>query len=83
MTDRPRFALLDELVSSGVLVGSEGRYRFAEESLREALVRSVSEERRRQQQLHRTIGRALLLLDDATTFRTPWTRNGLVFAPRR
>lgn len=49
--------LLDELVSHGVLVGSGGRYRFAEESLRERLFSSLSEERRKR--LHREVGEAL------------------------
>jgi tetratricopeptide (TPR) repeat protein len=50
-------ALVDELVSEGVLVGSAGRYRFSEESLRERLFLGLAEERRRR--LHREVGEAL------------------------
>jgi hypothetical protein len=49
--------LLDELVSHGVLVGSGGAYRFAEESLRERLFAGLGEERRKH--LHREVGEAM------------------------
>lgn len=56
-SDPDAVELLDELVTQGVLVGSGGTYRFAEDSLRERLFSSLSEERRRR--LHREVGEAL------------------------
>jgi hypothetical protein len=58
-TDPDAVELLDELVSHGVLVGSGGTYRFAEESLRERLFSALSEDRRKR--LHREVGEALAL----------------------
>lgn len=55
---RSAVARLDDLVTEGVLVGSGGRYRFADESLREALAARLDGERRAR--LHRQVGEALL-----------------------
>lgn len=49
--------LLDELVSQGVLVGSGGSYRFADDSLRQRFYAALDDERRRR--LHREVGEAL------------------------
>jgi hypothetical protein len=57
---QPRAAmlLLDELVSEGVLVGSAGEYRFADEALRRTLLAQVSDERSRR--LHLQLGEAFV-----------------------
>jgi tetratricopeptide (TPR) repeat protein len=51
------FRALDELVAEEVLIGASGVYRFRHDGLREALSRSIPEERCRA--LHRRIGEAL------------------------
>jgi hypothetical protein len=56
--ERSAIALLDELVSEGILVGSGGRYRFSDGALREALLSGLEGARRAG--LHRTVGEALL-----------------------
>lgn len=58
--------LLDELVTEGVLAGSGGRYRFAEEPLRESLAQSVDEARR--SKIHLSLGNALATIQGGTTF---------------
>jgi hypothetical protein len=59
-------AMLDELVTEGVLVGSGGRYGFAEESVRESLLGRMNDERRRR--LHLEVGEALVRARSASTF---------------
>ncbi len=51
------FAALDDLTRHGVLVGSKDRYRFRHDGLREALLRGLSDERRRH--LHLRVAEAL------------------------
>src|SRR5205814_1220369 len=55
---RAAMLLLDELVSEGVLVGSAGQYRFADDALRQALLAELGAERRRR--LHLELGEALV-----------------------
>jgi hypothetical protein len=55
---RGAMLLLDELVTEGVLTGSAGQYRFADEVLRQTLRAGLSEERGRK--LHRKLGEALV-----------------------
>ncbi len=56
--ERGVFGAIDELVFEEVLLGSGDRFRFRHEGLREALVRGLSEERKRA--LHLRVGKALL-----------------------
>ena len=56
------FAALDALVGHDVLVGSEERYSFRHDGLREAFRRSIDP--RRLPRIHLTIGRALLTVGD-------------------
>ena len=55
---RAAMLLLDELVTEGVLSGSAGQYRFADDVLRQTLRACVSEERGRR--LHQRLGEALV-----------------------
>lgn len=61
------FAALDELVMQEVLVGSEAGYRFRHDGLREAFLRGLTDERRRE--LHLAVGRALQATSGSTTDR--------------
>jgi len=57
--DRARvFRALDELVMAQVFVGSAATYQFAQEGIREALLRALPLSRRRE--IHRSLGEALL-----------------------
>jgi hypothetical protein len=55
---RAAMLLLDELVTEGILTGSAGQYRFADEALRQTLGGHVTSERG--QRLHRRLGEALV-----------------------
>jgi hypothetical protein len=63
---RAAMLLLDELVSEGILVGSAGQYRFADDALRQALLAELGDERRRT--LHLELGEALVRAGGARAF---------------
>ena len=64
------FAALDALVGNDVLVGSEERYWFRHDGLREALRRSLDP--RHVPRIHLTLGRALLALGDEGEASIGW-----------
>ena len=66
-SERATFAALDELVFEEVLLGSGDRFRFRHEGLRDALLRGLSEPRRRS--LHLRVGHLLTRLGQATEER--------------
>jgi ATP/maltotriose-dependent transcriptional regulator MalT len=55
--DEDTFAALDDLTTQGVLIGSGDSYRFRHDGLREALLRNLGDERRRQ--LHLRVAETL------------------------
>lgn len=67
-TEQQAVAELDELVTEGILIGSDGQYRFADELLRGALVGALDEDRSRR--LHRQLGEALVLGGEGRAFES-------------